>query len=144
MAACNIGLHPLFYEGVNHLSYTNPKKSFVLYRNMRKHMAKLPREQQGDLLMAIMDYADCSAEGHTDADPILLNYPDMSPDTRMAFFFIADVIRMDTEKWLQKQRNYLEAARKRQEGKDAFGAKEASADAMQKYVQNLLLAGRQT
>lgn len=94
--------------------------------------------------MAIMDYADCSAEGRTDADPVLLNYPDMSPDTRMAFFFIADVIRMDTEKWHQKQQNYLEVARKRQEGKDAANAKEASADAMQKYVQNLPLAGRQT
>jgi len=110
---------------------------------MRKHMAKLPREQQGDLLMAIMDYADCSAEGRIDADPVLLNYPDMSPDTRMAFFFIADVIRMDTEKWHQKQRNYLEAARKRQEGKDASNARETPDDPMRKYVQNLSLSRRQ-
>lgn len=122
------------------MSYNNRKNSFVLYRNMRKHMAKLPREQQGALLMAIMDYADSAADGQTDMAAVLTQYPDMAPETRMAFSFIADVIRMDTEKWHQKQQNYQKAAQKRQEEKQS--AASVTESELAKYVQDLPISHR--
>lgn len=122
------------------MSDTNQKKSFVLYRNMRRHMAQLSREQQGALLMAIMDYADSAADGQTDMAAVLTQYPDMAPETRMAFFFIADVIRMDTEKWYQKQKNYQRAAQKRQEEKQS--AASVTESELAKYVQNLPISHR--
>ena len=49
--------------------------------------------------------------------PVLARHPNMSQVTRMAFGFIGETIRRDTEKWREKQERYTQAALRRGEKK---------------------------
>ena len=101
------------------------KKSFLLYLDSYDHIADLPREQRGDLLLLLFDYARRVAEeGNTDIPSLLRQYPDLAPETCMAFRFLSESIRRDTEKWREKHRRYSEAAlRRTEEGKVSFARK---------------------
>ena len=105
------------------------KKSFVLYFDAYDHLAALPAEQRGELLLALFEYARSAAQGHPDAEETAAKHPAMTPETRMAFSFMAQTIRRDTEQWLRKQARCVRAARERagkqrtdppREGKDAW------------------------
>ena len=91
------------------------KKSFLLYFDMYPSINILPIEQKGMLLDTMFEYAQAAAERDSPPEEILARYPDMSQECRMAFRFIAETIRRDTEKWREKHRRYSEAAKTRWE-----------------------------
>ena len=116
------------------------KKSFLLYFDMYPSIRILPREQKGLLLDTVFEYAQ-AAEGGSLPEEVLARYPDMSQECRMAFRFMAETIRRDTEKWKEKHRRYSEAAKVRWEkghGKYAYERRDRERDAeMRKYVQQM-------
>ena len=85
------------------------KKGFVLYFDSRECLKLLSQEEKGDLLDALFDYAQASAEGHLE----LPDQPAMGLGGRMAFTFLAGIIRRDTIKWLEKHERYAKAAQDR-------------------------------
>ena len=117
------------------------KKSFLLYFDMYPSIHILPIEQKGMLLDTMFEYAQAAAERDSPPEEILARYPDMSQECRMAFRFMAETIRRDTEKWKEKHRRYSEAAKVRWEkghGKYADERRDRERDAeMRKYVQQM-------
>lgn len=93
------------------------KKSFLLYFDMYPHICKLPTDQRGALLSAIFEYAGEVVERDVAPEDVLDRYPLLSPATQMAFSFIAETVRRDTEKWREKHIRYVQAARARSEKK---------------------------
>jgi len=91
------------------------KKSFVLYFDSYPMIARLPPEQRGALLSALFEYALASAKAPCEFQQTLRNHPEMTGETGMAFAFLAENIRRDTEKWREKQARYTRAARERAE-----------------------------
>ena len=89
------------------------KKSFVLYFDACACLKPLPAEQRGELFTVLVEYAQAAAKGSMEPDPVRERYPAMTLETRMAFSFIADTIRRDTEKWRQKHVRYQQAAQQR-------------------------------
>ena len=85
------------------------KKGFVLYFDNRECLKLLSQEEKGDLLDALFDYAQASAEGHLE----LPDQPAMGLGCQMAFTFLAGIIRRDTIKWLEKHERYAKAAQDR-------------------------------
>ena len=75
------------------------KKSFVLYFDMYPSIHVLPDDQKGMLLDAVFEYARSAAAGKSTPEEVLLRFPDMSEACCMAFRFVAETIRRDTEKW---------------------------------------------
>ena len=75
------------------------KKSFVLYFDMYPSIHVLPDDQKGMLLDAVFEYARSAAAGKSTPEEVLLRFPDMSEACCMAFRFVAEIIRRDTEKW---------------------------------------------
>ncbi|MCI8539270.1 MAG: hypothetical protein HFF18_11525 [Oscillospiraceae bacterium] len=65
------------------------KKSFVIYTDYLKHIELLSIEQRGELLTAILTYADSGEERELDGM------------TSMAFSFIKTQMDRDLEKWEQ-------------------------------------------
>ena len=116
------------------------KKSFLLYFDMYPSIRILPREQKGLLLDTVFEYAQ-AAEGGSLPEEVLARYPDMSQECRMAFRFMAETIRRDTEKWREKHRRYSEAAKVRWEkerGKCDEGDSASRRDAeLRKYVHQI-------
>ncbi len=98
------------------------KKSFLLYFDMYPSIRTLSLEQKGRLLEALFEYAWAAAEQGGQAETVLAHHPEMSPECRMAFHFVAETIRRDTEKWREKHRRYSEAAKIRcKKGQGAAG-----------------------
>ena len=91
------------------------KKSFVLYFDAYPCLEWLPADQRGELFSALFEYARETAEGRMEMGPVLERHPDMTPVTRMAFAFIGETIRRDTEKWREKHERYAKAARRRRQ-----------------------------
>ena len=89
------------------------KKSIVLYFDACACLKPLPAEQRGELFTALVEYAQAAAKGSMEPDPVRERYPAMTLETRMAFSFIADTIRRDTEKWREKHERYRQAAQQR-------------------------------
>lgn len=106
------------------------KKSFVLYFDMFPSITGLPPDQRGELFSALFSYARAEAEGPTEQEEIFSQYPDMGPEARMAFRFMAETIRRDTEKWREKRARYVKAARERAEK-----SRSDKADGIWKYCQ---------
>lgn len=75
----------------------------------------LPAEQRGELLLLLYRYAMAAEKAPTDPEEILPEFPNLTGETRMAYRFLAETIRRDTEKWKAKQRRYQEAAVRRTE-----------------------------
>ena len=91
------------------------KKSFVLYFDAYPCIAALPVEQRGELLLQLFRYAMAEDKAPTDPETILEQYPVLNGEGRMAYSFLAETIRRDTEKWKDKQRRYQAAAARRWE-----------------------------
>ena len=86
------------------------KKSFVLYFDMYPSIHVLPDDQKGMLLDAVFEYARSAAAGKSTPEEVLLRFPDMSEACYMAFRFVAETIRRDTEKWKAKHIRYSKAS----------------------------------
>ena len=89
------------------------KKSFMLYFDSYPSITALPAEQRGELLELLYRYAMAAEKAPTDPEEILGAFPDLAGETRVAYRFLAETIRRDTEKWKAKQRRYQEAAARR-------------------------------
>ena len=90
-------------------------KSFMLYFDNYPSIAALPADQRGELLVLLYRYAMAAEEGSADPEEFADQFPDLTPETRMAYRFLAETIRRDTEKWVAKQRHYQSAAMRRME-----------------------------
>ena len=95
---------------------SSEKKGFVLYLDMERGIQCLPPEQRGHLLSALYRYAREVSKGTVppDAERMLSSFPELSPEGRMAFRFMAEAIRRDTERWRQRRENCRRAALERQ------------------------------
>ena len=91
------------------------KKSFMLYFDNYPSIAALPADQRGELLVLLYRYAMAAEEGSAEPEEFADQFPDLTPETRMAYRFLAETIRRDTEKWVAKQRHYQSAAMRRME-----------------------------
>ena len=91
------------------------KKSFMLYFDNYPSIATLPADQRGELLVLLYRYAMAAEEGSADPEEFADQFPNLTPETRMAYRFLAETIRRDTEKWVAKQRHYQSAAMRRME-----------------------------
>ena len=90
------------------------KKSFMLYFDNFPCVAALDAEQRGELLLLLYRYAMAADKAPTDPEEVLRQHPGLREETPMAYRFLAETIRRDTEKWKEKQRRYQEAAARRQ------------------------------
>lgn len=89
------------------------KKSFLLYLDNYPCVEALTTEQRGQLLLMLYRYAIAEDMAPTDPASLLGEFPDMEDGARMAYLFLAETIRRDTERWKAKQRRYRNAARRR-------------------------------
>ena len=125
------------------------KKSFVLYFDMYPSIRVLPADQKGMLLGAVFEYAQSAAERDITPEEIMARYPDMSQACSMAFRFVAETIRRDTEKWKAKHKRYSEAAKVRWEkgqyaGEGGYGGRgDEKAACMRKYIDQMPKRGKQ-
>ena len=115
------------------------KKSFVLYFDMYPSIHVLPDDQKGMLLDAVFEYARSAAAGKSTPEEVLLRFPDMSEACCMAFRFVAETIRRDTEKWKAKHIRYSKASKARweKERSQYTGGDFGSEDAMRKYIRQM-------
>lgn len=98
------------------------KKSFMLYFDNFNSIAALPAEQRGELLLLLYRYAIAADKAPIDPEEILEQYPLLNDAGRMAYRFLAETIRRDTEKWKDKQRRYQAAAARRWEARPSGAA----------------------
>ena len=115
------------------------KKSFVLYFDMYPSIHVLPDDQKGMLLDAVFEYARSAAAGKSTPEEALLRFPDMSEACYMAFRFVAETIRRDTEKWKAKHIRYSKASKARweKERSQYTGGDFGSEDEMRKYIRQM-------
>ena len=115
------------------------KKRFVLYFDMYPSIHVLPDDQKGMLLDAVFEYARSAATGKSTPEEVLLRFPDMSEACCMAFRFVAETIRRDTEKWKAKHRRYSQASKARweKERSQYTGGDLGNEDEMRKYVRQI-------
>ena len=98
------------------------KKSFMLYFDNFNSIAALPAEQRGELLLLLFRYAIAADKAPIDPEEVLEQYPLLNDAGRMAYRFLAETIRRDTEKWKNKQRRYQAAAARRWEARPSGAA----------------------
>lgn len=91
------------------------KKSFVLYFDAYPSIQVLPVEQKGMLLTLLFQFARETEETGVDPLTFLEGRTGLTAETQVAFCFLAETIRRDTEKWKAKQRRYQAAAARRWE-----------------------------
>ena len=123
------------------------KKSFMLYFDNFPCVAALDAEQRGELLLLLYRYAMAADKAPTDPEEVLRQHPGLREETRMAYRFLAETIRRDTEKWKEKQRRDQEAAARRQgDGAISRQALEQAAPKdysdIRKYLRDVSTAGR--
>ena len=87
------------------------KKSFMLYFDNFPCVAALDAEQRGELLLLLYRYAMAADKAPTDPEEVLRQHPGLREETRMAYRFLAETIRRDTEQAAPKDysdiRKYL-------------------------------------
>ena len=76
------------------------KKSFVMYADYEKHIARLSDEDAGELFKAIFTYVNTGEE------------VPLSPAADMAFSFMKERIDRDSEKWVATCQKRSEAGKK--------------------------------
>ena len=104
------------------------KKSFMLYFDNFNSIAALPAEQRGELLLLLFRYAIAADKAPIDPEEVLEQYPLLNDAGRMAYRFLAETIRRDTEKWKDKQRRYQAAAARRWEARPSGAAGKGKSD----------------
>ena len=94
---------------------SNAKTGFILYFDSAPMLSELPPEQRGWLLTALFQYADrVWREPGTTQEDVLLFYPQLTPQTRTAFGFLASAIARDTQRWLRQRE--MRSQRRQQQG----------------------------
>ena len=111
---------------------SNQKTAFTLYFDNMKLACQLPDDQLAALMRAIVDCATHEAEGKDGIAEAMDRWTQMSPETRMAFQFIAQNVRRDTQAYRAKQARYREGARKRL-AKDTDNSQSDLAELMKYY-----------
>ena len=91
------------------------KKSFLLYFDNFDGIAALSAQQRGELLLLLYRYAMAADKAPTDPKVILEQYPILDGAGEIAYTFLAETIRRDTERWKAKQQRYQAAAARRWE-----------------------------
>ena len=93
----------------------NEKKSFIIHLDAYTHILTLSPEQRGELFSVLFHYAIVAGKkGPPDVTTFAAQCTNLRPEARMAFYFMADAIARDTEKWQTKKANYRAAATRRQ------------------------------
>ena len=105
------------------------KKSLLLYFDSYPCLAALPADQRGELLILLFRYAMAADQGPADPEVLLAEYPCLDGEARMAYRFLAETVRRDTEKWKAKQQRCQEAARRRMEAGEVPSARRRPAGA---------------
>ena len=100
----------------------NKAKSFVLYTDYAKHIARLTDEEAGKLFLAIFEYAESG------------KIPEFSGALMMCFSFIADQIARDKEKYPDVCKKRAEAGRK--------GGKQKQANVANAKIESLRQANK--
>ncbi|WP_298022339.1 DUF6291 domain-containing protein [uncultured Dysosmobacter sp.] len=100
----------------------NLKKSFVVYLDAYPHVLTLTPEERGQLFTCLFWYAGNAAgrEHPMDVTAAGAQCRELSPRALMCFYFMADAIARDTEKWGEKRKSYQRSAAKRLERRQAF------------------------
>ena len=92
----------------------NEKKSFMIYHDSYSYILTLPMEQRGELFTALYHYSiQSEKKGPPDVIVFAAQCIAMTPETRMAFYFMAGNMARDHKKWKTKQSNYSAAATRR-------------------------------
>lgn len=91
----------------------NQKKSFLVHFEAYDSLTRLTMEQRGILFTALLQYAMQETQEDCSPSEFLPRFPDMVPETRMAFQFLAANIRRETAAWQKKRDNYTRAAQRR-------------------------------
>ena len=87
----------------------------MFYLDAYPHVMTLSREEQGYLFCCLFWYANrIAGEVYTDVTVAAAMCRDLTPQSRMAFYFMADAISRDTLKWKEKQKNYQKSAAQRE------------------------------
>ena len=89
------------------------KKGFVLYFDTLDCLQCLSPDQRGHLFTALYRYAKDAAEADLPPETALDAFPQLCPEARMAFRFMADTVRRDTAKWKRSRERYCLAAQER-------------------------------
>ena len=77
------------------------KKSFMLYFDNYPSIAALPADQRGGAAGAALPLRHGGGGGLCGSGGSLrIQFPNLTPETRMAYRFLAETIRRDTEKWV--------------------------------------------
>lgn len=92
------------------------KPSFLIYLDTYVHVMALSVEQRGELFTSLLWYANNAARREHPMDVTVAGAQckSLTPDARMAFYFMADAIYRDTEKWNEKRKRCRTAATKRE------------------------------
>ena len=116
------------------------KKSFMLYFDNFPCVAALDAEQRGELLLLLYRYAMAADKAPTDPEEVLRQHPGLREETRMAYRFLAETIRRDTEKWKEKQRRQGDGAMISRKALEQAAPKDYSD--IRKYLRDVSTAGR--
>ena len=89
------------------------KKSFLVYFDAYPCLEGLNMEQRGQLFTALFRYAIDAAKGELSPQDALDRLHGLSPETRIAFLFLASTVCRDTAAWRKKKANCSQAAQRR-------------------------------
>lgn len=93
----------------------NPKRGFIIYFDNYPMLIKLPPDQRGWLITALIEYAQqLSCGDGKSLDQILERYPPLSPQTRTTLQFMAAAADRDTQRWMQRRQAALERRQSRE------------------------------
>ena len=104
------------------------KKSFLMYFDNYPCLTALPDAQRGKLLLLLFRYAMEADRHPVEPESFIEQEPDLPPETRMAFLFVAQSIRRDTDRWRVKRQRYSEAAQRRREERPALREEQRDAE----------------
>ena len=95
----------------------------MVYLDAYPHIMTLSPEEQGYLFCCLFWYANrIAGDKYTDVTVAAAMCEKLTPQSRMAFYFMADAISRDTLKWREKRKNYQQSAARREEARKRAAA----------------------
>lgn len=91
-------------------------------------LTALSDAQRGKLLLLLFRYAMEADRHPVEPESFIGQEPDLPPETRMAFLFVAQSIRRDTDRWRVKRQRYSEAAQRRREERPVLREEQRDAE----------------
>ena len=91
-------------------------------------LTALSDAQRGKLLLLLFRYAMEADRHPVEPESFIEQEQDLPPETRMAFLFVAQSIRRDTDRWRMKRQRYSEAAQRRREERPALREEQGNAE----------------